>query len=340
MNTTIRPTLAAPIRPQPQNPDQFTFAFPSAAPSMVDEVVWELPKEDAPPLKRPVVFVHGYCGGPGNWENMTTWLTRGGVNSYGGVVKPGDTTPLPKDGDVFHAEFSRPYNSVTTNARELREMIDRVAAATGSAEVDVVAHSMGGLDTRKYLDEGNEKVKKFVMLGTPNHGSVLADIELKFRDLGVPIFPAIKDEELRRALVDLSEDRMENGKPNNPLLHEMNRNWERQRNRAEVFTIAANGKPTLASKTLLTFRGDGLVTQKSLKMDKTPNKNLWWVGHSGLKDHPEALKATAAWLTDRPIVLTEQEPPDVPPDQEFIPTKVTANAELLDYEIVVTNERR
>lgn len=62
------------------------------------------------------------------------------------------------------------YN-LETFALRLREAIDATRQATGAQEVTIIAHSMGGLVTRSYLDIfGDEQIDKIVMLGTPNQG--------------------------------------------------------------------------------------------------------------------------------------------------------------------------
>lgn len=57
----------------------------------------------------------------------------------------------------------------------LEAAIESAKQASGHTQVDIVAHSMGGLVTRWYI-EGMDRsdIRKFVMLGTPNHGSAKA----------------------------------------------------------------------------------------------------------------------------------------------------------------------
>jgi predicted alpha/beta hydrolase family esterase len=61
--------------------------------------------------------------------------------------------------------------NIDTYAIRLKEIIDYVKYITGSENVDIVAHSMGGLVVRRYLQVfGDKSVEKLVMLGTPNNG--------------------------------------------------------------------------------------------------------------------------------------------------------------------------
>jgi pimeloyl-ACP methyl ester carboxylesterase len=225
-------------------------------------------------------------------------------------------------------EFTRPFNPVASNAQELKTAIDRITAATGHKEIDIVSHSMGGLDTRAYLDQNaQEKVGKLVMIGTPNHGSVLADLELVFREHGIAIKPQSDDADIRQALKDLTEVRGDN----NPTLNHLNANLERQRARADMLVIAGNGRPTLSKRTIITLRGDGVVAQHSTKLPGVAHRNIWWTDHSGVKEHPDALRLTGAFLAGRALPAEQQEPPDIPPDREVAPEEILADQERVHY---------
>ena len=311
-------------------PEMLVFDLPVTVAKEIGAEVYDTPTQAPPTLERPVLLIHGYNGAPENWKNMRTWLTRDGANSDGGVIDLNTVSVDPK-AKVFAIKFSRPYNSTKTNATELRKAIDKIAAATGNKKIDLVGHSMGGLDARYYLEDGGDKVNKLVMIATPNRGSVLGDVELMFREMGVPIMPTVDDAEVRQCFRDLCEDRMVDGKPNNPTVHELNKNWEHQKSRGDVLLIAGNGTPTLQSSTIITVRGDGVVPQKSVKMEKVPLKNIWWTTHTGVKEHPDALIATANFLTGKAVDLRDDEPPGVQPDQEITPLEISSGADQLHY---------
>ena len=326
---TLRPTQTPPQQPPSQSLDEmldannFEFEWEGSPSENLDS--YDLPAEDPPVLHRPVLLVHGFNSGPGTWDNMRTWLTRGSINKDGGVVRK-DNEPIDGQGRVFAIEFSSPYDSIANNAAELRQAIDRITAATGTPELDVVGHSMGGLDTRKYLDEGNEKVDKFVMLATPNRGSELANLELTFEGMGLGVIP--KDNpQAHAALLDLKKDQGDQ----NPNLAELNRNWDRQRSRADILMVAGKGKPTLAGPHTVTVRGDAVVARASVEMPSVPMHNLWGANHGGVKDHPDSLRRTAAFLTGQPMPVSQEEPPDVPNDREVEPRKISANTTHVHY---------
>ena len=108
---------------------------------------------------------------------------------------------------------------VEKNKAELKGAVEPVVAATGAEEVDLVVHSLGGLNSRAYLQDADEKVNKLVQLGTPNHGSQLANMEIFMREnFDYPVLPKTDDPEVRRVLEQLSVDK--NDGDGNP-------NWER-----------------------------------------------------------------------------------------------------------------
>lgn len=320
----------SPDKLPPPGPDTETQLFDLFSTPDQDSIgrAYSLPNKQAPTLQRPVLLVHGFNGSAASWRQMRTWLTKNPANTDGGVVHAGSS--VNGKGKVFTMEFARPYNSVRTNSKELRSAIDQIVRATGALEIDVVAHSKGGLDNRAYIDEGSEKVKKFVIVGTPNHGSVLADVELHLRELGVPLYPKTDDGEVRQALNDLREDRVGKNGPNNPLLHDLNKNWTRQCERADILLISGNGIPTLRSKSWLTFKGDGVVARSSVEMPNVPMKNVKSTNHFGLRSNPEVLTAAANFLVGKFVELRDDDSA-LPSDKEITTVQVAANTGQVQY---------
>jgi PKD repeat protein len=60
----------------------------------------------------------------------------------------------------------------------LKPRIEEALNATGATKVDIVAHSMGGLVTRSYIEQLGpylrDNIEHFIMLGTPNNGATNA----------------------------------------------------------------------------------------------------------------------------------------------------------------------
>ncbi|MBU0471745.1 MAG: alpha/beta fold hydrolase, partial [Nanoarchaeota archaeon] len=62
-------------------------------------------------------------------------------------------------------------DNIDTYAVKLNDIINTIIDKTGSEKSVIIAHSMGGLVARRYLQIfGSDKVKTLIMLGTPNHG--------------------------------------------------------------------------------------------------------------------------------------------------------------------------
>ncbi|MES2059780.1 MAG: right-handed parallel beta-helix repeat-containing protein [Patescibacteria group bacterium] len=90
--------------------------------------------------------------------------------------------------------FVFPYDwrlDVRDNVEALKDKIDNVLKQTKSNKVDVIAHSMGGLVAKYYIEhEGQGRVDKFVDIATPHFGAPKAfkaleygdDMEIKFND--------------------------------------------------------------------------------------------------------------------------------------------------------------
>jgi cytoskeletal protein CcmA (bactofilin family) len=81
-----------------------------------------------------------------------------------------------KNCTIFDAPYYWP-NSSEQNAREyLKKYIDHAKKVSGKSKVNIIAHSMGGLVARSYIqsDYYQNDVAKFAMVGTPNHGSPIA----------------------------------------------------------------------------------------------------------------------------------------------------------------------
>lgn len=107
---------------------------------------------------RPVVLVHGLVCNRAFW---TPWLRV-----------------LRARGQPFIALSLEPvFGSIDSYVPALDEAVRRITAATGSAPF-IVCHSMGGLVARAWLAQsgGDSRVARVLTLGTPHHGTRLADL--------------------------------------------------------------------------------------------------------------------------------------------------------------------
>ena len=81
---------------------------------------------------------------------------------------------------VFHPnqDFS---GSVELRSGQLKQRVEEALVQTGASKVHIIAHSMGGLDSRRMIvDLGMaDKVASLTTIGTPHRGTILADHVLK-----------------------------------------------------------------------------------------------------------------------------------------------------------------
>jgi len=272
--------------------------------------VVEDPQQPAPPvLTRPVIFVHGYNSGDYVWNELSWYLQGDGppVNPPGGTYEAAQPGYLDPQGKLFNLKFSKPWQSAAKNADELERALEAVAKATGADKIDVVAHSMGCLNTRLYLDRGGSRVGKLIMLAPPNHGSIQANSELWMREhLGVPVFPPNSDPDVKAALMDLRvhmAPEENGGECGNPFLHELNQRWDEQVARTEGVTImVGGGVPTLEPDGSTTVQGDGFVPWSSSVMPGVrletyidPTRDT----HGRLLRDPEVTADVGRFLTSR-----------------------------------------
>jgi pimeloyl-ACP methyl ester carboxylesterase len=126
---------------------------------------------------RPVVLVHGFISHANAWDSYTKtdgFLAALGLHGY--AVGDGQAAGVMQTGDL--AQPTLPTHSIAENAAILLEYIAGVKQRTGAEQVDIVAHSMGGLITRYYIDRlmGERDVAQLLMLGTPHGGSACAEL--------------------------------------------------------------------------------------------------------------------------------------------------------------------
>ncbi|MEW5717964.1 MAG: two-component regulator propeller domain-containing protein, partial [Chloroflexota bacterium] len=107
----------------------------------------------------PVVLVHGWHTADSDHIDDTEFHS---IRHY-----------LERDGfTVFYAQGISPYKTLFQNAETLRDVIADAKKKTGAPRVDIVAFSMGGLNTRAYLESTlyQNDVRRAIVLGTPQAG--------------------------------------------------------------------------------------------------------------------------------------------------------------------------
>jgi triacylglycerol esterase/lipase EstA (alpha/beta hydrolase family) len=108
----------------------------------------------------PILFVHGYSESASLWNTMIGRFEKDGY---------------PKS---YLSAYS--YNTSQSNkidAEEVKSHVESLLKNTGATKVDIIAHSMGSLNSRWYIKflGGEPKVDDWVSLGGPNHGTETAN---------------------------------------------------------------------------------------------------------------------------------------------------------------------
>lgn len=133
-------------------------------------------------LPKPVIMVHGLWSNAAAWAEYPTYLREAHSFAWEGYAVGADPYVAKMDtGD--HPGNYKPTNTIFQNAQELGKQIKFVREQKNAWHVDVVAHSMGGLISRQYINafmapvfDGKPEISHLVMLGTPNMGSPCADL--------------------------------------------------------------------------------------------------------------------------------------------------------------------
>ncbi|MFI1925360.1 MULTISPECIES: triacylglycerol lipase [unclassified Streptomyces] len=129
---------------------------------------------------RPVVLVHGTFGNSvDNWLGLAPYLTVRGYCVFS--VDYGQLPGVP---------FFNGLGPIDKSAAQLSTFVDKVLAATGAAEADLVGHSQGGMMPRYYLKflGGAAKVNALVGIAPDNHGTTLSGLANL-----LPYFPGAED---------------------------------------------------------------------------------------------------------------------------------------------------
>ena len=148
--------------------------------------------------KFPVIFVHGHDFSQSvsaeyaitRFDEMQRYLENYGYINFGSF--------LPTDENSYKGIWGTPFEPISIRvsyyfdvlqytdkkvivqtktdnldsyAIRLNEIIDAIRYKTNRDKVNIVATSMGGLVTRRYMQLfGDDKIDKFIMIATPNHG--------------------------------------------------------------------------------------------------------------------------------------------------------------------------
>jgi pimeloyl-ACP methyl ester carboxylesterase len=116
---------------------------------------------DARGRRHPVILLHGFAMNRTNWVWLGRRLARRGL------------------GPLYGTSYFSPQ-SVRRSAEHLARFIERVRARESAERVDIVAHSLGGVVARYYIEclGGAPQVGRVITIGSPHLGTRVAHFGL------------------------------------------------------------------------------------------------------------------------------------------------------------------
>jgi triacylglycerol lipase len=110
----------------------------------------------------PILFVHGWSESASAWNTMVANFEKDGYAKS----------------ELSAYSYNTSNSNKTTAENEVKARVEALKKATGATKVDIVAHSMGSLNSRwyiKFVAGGEANVDDWVSLGGPNHGTEFAN---------------------------------------------------------------------------------------------------------------------------------------------------------------------
>jgi len=132
--------------------------------------------------KDPVIIIPGIMG---SFQKNGEWVIDPILHSYENLIETLIANGYQEGVDLFRFPYDwRQSNKVT--ALYLENKIEDIKQICGCDKVDLVAHSMGGLVARQYIqsDRYNQDVDRLIFLGTPHLGSPKAYLAWEAGEVG------------------------------------------------------------------------------------------------------------------------------------------------------------
>ncbi|HEX7069634.1 MAG TPA: alpha/beta fold hydrolase [Rhodothermales bacterium] len=128
------------------------------------------PQPEVVVTRYPVLMMHGF--------GVFGTLRRGGHLHA-------EAMHLRSHGVLAYAPNVAPYNTVAVRVPQWIERIERILEETGAERLNVIAHSMGGLDARWLISRMgyHDRIASLVTISTPHHGSSVASAMLEQPEL-------------------------------------------------------------------------------------------------------------------------------------------------------------
>lgn len=107
---------------------------------------------------RPILLVHGVIHNASAFIPLKRRMEREGWHN------------------VFSINYPTRHGSLTKMVEALEKRVDEILRVTKSSQIDIIAHSLGGVISRYFMSvgAGRGKIRHLVTLGTPHQGTPLS----------------------------------------------------------------------------------------------------------------------------------------------------------------------
>jgi triacylglycerol lipase len=110
--------------------------------------------------RRPILMVHGYLNAGFVWDFHKNYLSKNGI------------------GPIYSIDLGHPFQSIRSYALKIQEKAKQIAQETGSSELTLIGHSMGGVVSYYYAAKLAQaySIPQVITIGSPLLGTRVAKI--------------------------------------------------------------------------------------------------------------------------------------------------------------------
>lgn len=144
----------------------------------------DVPFVDAPPAEPdPVIVIPGILG---SWQSGDVWKIDPILHTYDNLIETLDDNHFTPGVDLFTFPYDWRASNVVSAAL-LKQKITEVKGVCQCDKVDLIAHSMGGLIARQYIQSADyvDDVDQLIFLGTPHLGAPKAYLMWEGAEVGL-----------------------------------------------------------------------------------------------------------------------------------------------------------
>jgi outer membrane protein assembly factor BamB len=149
------------------------------------------PPPDQPGKRLPVIIVPGIME---SWPVFGVWKIDPIFGIFRNLFTALKTAGYEEGTTLIPFAYDW-HKSNTDTAKDLQQTIQDIKQRTGSSQVDIVAHSMGGLVARTYIQGPTyaNDVHTLIAVATPNHGSPKAYLTWEAGEVGSTVLDTIAE---------------------------------------------------------------------------------------------------------------------------------------------------